>query len=72
MKLESKTIAVSDVRPECAAEMLSLMRAHYEGVSEEQFLADLQAKQWVILLYGFCFRATPSSTNTIGVRWPCR
>ena len=31
--------------------MRQLMQAHYEGVSEEQFLADLQAKQWVILLY---------------------
>jgi hypothetical protein len=51
MKLESKTIAVSDVRPKCAAQMLGLMRAHYEGVPEEQFLADLRAKQWVILLY---------------------
>jgi hypothetical protein len=31
--------------------MRHLMQAHYEGVSEQQFLADLRAKQWVILLY---------------------
>jgi hypothetical protein len=31
--------------------MYELMCAHYEGVSEPQFLADLQAKQWVILLF---------------------
>ena len=30
--------------------MCRLMQAHYEGVTEQQFLADLAAKQWVILL----------------------
>jgi len=35
----------------CIVEMQELMRAHYEGVSEAQFLADLRAKQWVILLH---------------------
>jgi hypothetical protein len=51
MKLESQTIPVAQLRPECVAQMLHLMQAHYEGVPEEQFLSDLRAKQWVILLY---------------------
>ena len=51
MKLESQTIAVRDLRPEWVVQMRQLMQAHYEGVSEHQFLADLQAKQWVILLW---------------------
>ena len=51
MKLESQTIRVTELRPECVAQMLRLMQTHYEGVSEPQFLGDLQAKQWVILLY---------------------
>ncbi len=51
MELESQTIPVTQLRPECVAQMLGLMQAHYEGVSEPQFLGDLQAKQWVILLY---------------------
>ena len=51
MKLESQTIPVRELRPECMVQMRELMQAHYEGVSDQQFLADLQAKQWVILLY---------------------
>ncbi len=51
MKLESQTIPVTELRPESVAQMLRLMQTHYEGVSEPRFLADLQAKQWVILLY---------------------
>ena len=42
---------MSELHPDCIARMQQLMRAHYEGVSERQFLADLLAKQWVILLY---------------------
>lgn len=51
MKLESQTIAVSELRPEWVVQMRELMQSHYEGVSEQQFLTDLQAKQWVILLH---------------------
>jgi hypothetical protein len=51
MKLTSQTIAVSDLLPDCVDRMRQLMQAHYDGVTEAQFLADLQAKQWVILLY---------------------
>lgn len=57
MKLESQTIPVAQLRPECVGQMLRLMQTHYEGVSEGQFVRDLQAKQWVILLYeenGLC------------------
>jgi hypothetical protein len=50
MKLESQTLSVSELHPECFVQMQQLMRAHYDGVSESQFLADLLAKQWVILL----------------------
>jgi hypothetical protein len=50
MKLESQTLSVRELQPECIAQMEQLMRAHYEGVSGSQFLADLRAKQWVILL----------------------
>jgi hypothetical protein len=51
MNLESQTIAANELRPACVERMCQLMQAHYEGVSKAQFLADLQAKQWVILLY---------------------
>jgi len=54
MKLESQTIPVSNLRPEWVVQMRQLMHVHYEGVSEQQFLADLQAKQWVILLFDNC------------------
>jgi hypothetical protein len=50
MQLESQTLSVNDLHPDCIAQMQQLMRAHYDGVSESQFLADLLAKQWVILL----------------------
>jgi hypothetical protein len=51
MTLESQTLSVRDLPAACIAQMQQLMRAHYEGVSEAQFLADLKAKQWVILLF---------------------
>ena len=50
MNLESQTLSVSELDAGCIAQMRRLMCAHYEGVSEPQFLADLLAKQWVILL----------------------
>ena len=37
MNLESQIVAVSALRPEDAAQMLRLMQAHYEGVSEARF-----------------------------------
>jgi hypothetical protein len=51
MKLESKTVAVSELSRDCISQMQQLMEAHYEGVSPRQFQADLFNKQWVILLY---------------------
>jgi hypothetical protein len=51
MKLESKTVAVSELSRDCISQMQQLMEAHYEGVSTRQFLTDLFNKQWVILLY---------------------
>jgi hypothetical protein len=51
MKLESQIIMVGELSQDCIAQMQQLMRAHYEGVSESQFRADLFAKQWVILLH---------------------
>ena len=50
MNLESQIVAANELRPEEAEQMCWLMQAHYEGVTEAQFLADLAAKQWVILL----------------------
>ena len=50
MKLESQIVAANELRSEEAAQMCRLMQAHYEGVTERQFLADLNAKQWAILL----------------------
>ena len=50
MKLESITIPVGDVTASQIEEMLRLMQAHYEGVTDTQFLSDLKAKTWVILL----------------------
>ena len=50
MRLESQTLSVSELHPECIAQMQQLMRGHYDGVSESQFRANLLAKQWVILL----------------------
>ena len=51
MKLDSQTMLIDDLPADCIAQMQQLMRAHYDGVSESQFLADLLAKRWVILLY---------------------
>jgi hypothetical protein len=51
MKLEAKTISVSELPRDCIPRMQGLMEAHYEGVSSPRFLADLLDKQWVILLY---------------------
>jgi hypothetical protein len=51
MNLESQTVLVTQLRPDCIEQMLRLMQAHYEGVSEPQFRADLSSKQWAILLY---------------------
>jgi hypothetical protein len=51
MTLDSQTLLTGDLPAACIGQMRQLMHAHYEGVSEGQFLADLQAKQWVILLY---------------------
>jgi hypothetical protein len=59
MNLKSQTVPVSELSAECVSQMCRLMQAHYEGVTEHQFTADLNAKQWVILLrerehlYGF-------------------
>lgn len=50
MTLESQIIAVKELRPDDIAQMLRLMQEHYQGVNESQFVADLNAKQWVILL----------------------
>ena len=51
MRLNSQTLLIGDLPTELIAQMQQLMHAHYEGVSEGRFLADLQAKQWVILLW---------------------
>jgi hypothetical protein len=51
MNLESKTIPVNELQPDSIGQMLRLMQEHYEGVTEAQFLADLHAKNWVILLH---------------------
>jgi len=50
MKLESQIVAVNELSTEEVAQMCQLMQAHYEGVTERQFAADLNAKQWAILL----------------------
>ncbi len=50
MHLQAKTIAVGELTSAQRAAMFRLMDAHYAGVTEPQFLADLQTKQWVILL----------------------
>ena len=50
MKLQATTISVRQLPRDAANDMLKLMQAHYEGVCEPQFRADLQAKEWVILL----------------------
>ena len=50
MNLESQIVAVNELRVDDIAQMCRLMQAHYEGVTERQFVADLKAKQWAILL----------------------
>jgi len=50
MKLESQIVAVNELSTEEVEQMCRLMQAHYEGVTEDQFAADLKAKQWAILL----------------------
>ena len=50
MNLESQIVAVNELRADDIAQMCRLMQAHYEGVTEQQFAADLNAKQWAILL----------------------
>jgi hypothetical protein len=51
MKLESQIVLVRDLQKDCIARMQELLRQHYEGVAESQFLADLRAKNWAILLF---------------------
>jgi hypothetical protein len=50
MNLQSQIVTVNALRPEDITQMCRLMQAHYEGVTEHQFAADLNAKQWAILL----------------------
>jgi hypothetical protein len=50
MNLESQIVAVKELSAEDISQMGRLMQAHYEGVTERQFAADLNAKQWAILL----------------------
>jgi len=50
MNLESQIVAVKDLPPEDVGRMCRLMQAHYEGVTESQFAADLAVKHWAILL----------------------
>jgi hypothetical protein len=50
MNLESQLAPVRELTAGDREQMLALMRAHYEGVSERRFAADLGEKQWAILL----------------------
>lgn len=50
MNLASKTVPATSLSEGMISEMVRLMQAHYEGVSAEQFRADLAGKHWVILL----------------------
>lgn len=50
MKLEAHIVPVAALDDNRIAEMLDLMDAHYEGVTLEGLLADLRAKDRVILL----------------------
>ena len=49
-KLKATTIAVSRLATADRARMLTLMQAYYDGVTEPQFVADLEKKDAVILL----------------------
>lgn len=50
MNLAAHTLPVRELTPVDLAGMLQLMDAHYAGVTEPQFRADLATKDWVILL----------------------
>lgn len=50
MNLDAQIVAANEVHAEDIAQMCRLMQAHYEGVTEQQFAADLGEKQWAILL----------------------
>ncbi len=50
MRIDSRTVPVQSLDAASIDRMRELMEAHYDGVSAPQFLADLMAKQWVILL----------------------
>ena len=50
MRLEARTVPVCELDGTAILRMRQLMEDHYDGVSSAQFLADLHAKQWVILL----------------------
>jgi hypothetical protein len=50
MNLESQIVAVNELPAKDIAQMCRLMQAHYEGVTKRQFSADLNGKQWAILL----------------------
>ncbi len=49
--LFSRTVARESISTDRRKEMLALMHACYEGVDAARFLADLDAKQFVILLF---------------------
>jgi hypothetical protein len=49
--LFSRVLPRAELEPGLRREMLALMKVCYEGVSSERFHADLDAKQFVILLY---------------------
>lgn len=50
MHLAAETIPLRELSAADATAMLRLMDAHYAGVTEERFRADLATKQWIILL----------------------
>ena len=49
-RLKTTTVAVNRLASADRARMLALIRAYYDGVTEAQFLADLEKKDAVILL----------------------
>jgi hypothetical protein len=51
MHLESTCLPLAEISPTMIREMLALMQTYYEGVVPETFVADLQAKHWVIVLH---------------------
>ena len=46
----TQVLAATDVTPRLREAMLELMQTYYENISADQFVADLQEKQWVIVL----------------------